>query len=53
MTALEYMEKQYLHHCANYMREKQRGAPEHVVENIRLKIHYYLEAVQALKEVNK
>ena len=51
MTALEYMEKQLRKHAHNLGREIARGAPEEVVENIRLKISYYETAVIALLKV--
>ena len=49
MTALEYMEKQVKKNTINFEREFKRGAPEEVLCNIALKIHYYEEAVEALK----
>ena len=49
MTALEYMEKQYNKHKANYTREADRGAPEKMLNDIKLKIGYYEQAVEALK----
>ena len=51
MTALEYMEKQVLKHARNLGREIARGAPEEVLENIKLKISYYEAAVEALMKV--
>ena len=51
MTALEYMEKQLSKHSANLLRETNRNAPEEVLHNIRAKIGYYTEAVEALKKV--
>ena len=50
MTALEYMEKQYNKHKANYIRESDRGAPEKMLNDIKLKIGYYEQAVEALKK---
>jgi hypothetical protein len=52
MTALEYMEKQVAKHRLNFNREWERGAPEEVLTNIRLKIEYYQAAVDALKEAD-
>ena len=52
MTALEYMEKQILKHRQNFIREYDRGAPQEDLENIKLKISYYEEAIVALKERN-
>lgn len=49
MTALEYMEKQYNKHKANYVREADRGVPEKMLNDIKLKIDYYKQAVEALK----
>lgn len=49
MTALEYMERQAQSNRINYNREVLRGAPEEVLQNIRLKIGYYEAAVEALK----
>ena len=49
MTALEYMEKQLAKHRMNLDREIKRNAPEDMVENIKTKIGYYTEAVDALK----
>ena len=48
MTALEYMEKQLQKHRLNYEREKARGVPEQMIQNILAKIGYYADAVQAL-----
>ena len=50
MTALEYMEKQFQKHSHNYVREIKRGAPKEDCDNILLKVRYYAEAVEALKE---
>ena len=49
MTALEYMEKQLQKHKLNYEREKARGVPEEMAQNILVKIGYYADAVQALR----
>lgn len=53
MTTLEYMEKQLAKHRANYERESARKVPEKMLNDIKLKIGYYAEAVEALnaKEV--
>ena len=51
MTALEYMEKQWNKHCMNLGREIARGAPQEVLDNIRLKISYYEAAIEALRKV--
>lgn len=51
MTALEYMEKQLQKHRRNYIREANRGVPQEMLENIRLKISYYEAAVEALLKV--
>ena len=51
MNALEYMKRQILKHTANYEREKRRGVPGEVLENIKSKIGYYVEAVKALENV--
>ena len=53
MTALEYMEKQAQSHRINYNRQVLRNAPEKDLENIKEKIGYYEEAVEALKKVEK
>ena len=53
MTALEYMEKQAMRQCFNLGRETSRGAPEEVIENIRLKIRYYEAAAEALRKVGE
>ena len=50
MTALEYHERCVKKHILNLARETDRGAPEEVLNNIRLKIGYYEAAVAALKE---
>ena len=52
MTALEYMEKQADKHFKNFIREYDRGSPQEDLENIKLKICYYEEAIEALKERN-
>ena len=52
MTALEYMEKQMLKHAFSLCREIDRNAPAEMIENIRRKISYYEEAIEALKERN-
>ena len=49
MTALEYMKRQMDKHTANYEREKRRGVPGEVLDNIKAKIGYYIEAVKALE----
>ena len=51
MTALEYMERQAQSHRINYNREILRNVPEEMLQNIRAKIGYYEEAVEALKKV--
>lgn len=48
LSALEYMEKQLQKHRLNYEREKARGVPEQMIQNILAKIGYYADAVQAL-----
>ena len=49
MTALEYMEKQVSKHSKDLFRETDRGAPQEVLDNIKLKIGYYKQAVEALR----
>ena len=49
MSALEYMEKQVRKHCHNLGREIARGAPQEVIDNLKLKIGYYEQAVAALR----
>ena len=49
MTALEYMEKQVQKNRQNFIREFDRKAPQEVLENIKLKISYYEDAVKALR----
>lgn len=51
MNALEYMKRQVSKHTANYEREKRRGVPGEVLENIKRKIGYYDEAIKALENV--
>ena len=51
MTALKYMENQVVKHRLNFDREFARGVPEEMLENIRKKISYYEEAVEALLKV--
>ena len=51
MTALEYMEKQFEKHCADYVREVKRGAPKKDTDNILAKARYYAEAAEALKRM--
>ena len=50
MTALEYMERQLEKHMLNYGRECLRGVPAEMLANIRLKIGYYQDAVEALRK---
>ncbi len=50
MTALEYMENQLIKNRLNFDREFGRGAPEEMLNNIRLKISYYEAAVEALRK---
>ena len=50
MTALEYMERQVVSNKLNHDRQFAREAPEEDLENIRKKIGYYEEAVEALRE---
>ena len=50
MTALEYMEKQLAKNRQNLDRETARGATEKVLSDIRNKIGYYEEAVEALED---
>ena len=50
MTTLEYMERQAQSNRINYNRQVLRGAPEQDIENIKKKIGYYEEAVEALKK---
>ena len=49
MTALEYMKREMDKHTANYEREKRRGVPGEVLQNIKNKIGYFEEAVKALE----
>ena len=49
MTALEYMEKQYNKHKVNYIRESSRGVPKKMLDDIKLKMGYYEQAIKALK----
>ena len=51
MTTIEYMERQAQSNRINYNRQVLRGAPEKDLENIKVKIGYYEEAVEALKKV--
>ena len=51
MTALEYMEKQLKKHRLNYDRSVERAVPQQMLEDIRAKIGYYEDAVNALKSV--
>ena len=51
MTALEYMEKQLQKNRQNFIREFDRKAPAEVLENIKLKVGYYEDAVEALRKV--
>ena len=51
MTALEYMEKQVRKHRQNFLQQYDRNAPEEVLANIRAKISYYEEAIEALRKV--
>lgn len=51
MTSLEYMERQVVKHRLNHDREFARGVPEEVLTNIRRKIRYYEDAVEALRKV--
>ena len=49
MTAIEYMEKQAEKCRQNLARENARCAPLEVLANIRRKISYYEQAVEALR----
>jgi hypothetical protein len=49
MTALEYMEKQVQKHKLILARENARCAPLEVLQNLRGKISYYEQAVEALR----
>ena len=51
MTPLGYMERQLAKCRINYEREKDRGAPKEMLQNIARKIGYFEEAVKALREV--
>ena len=52
MTALEYMENQLIKHRLNLDIEFSRtGVKKEQLENIRKKIGYYQEAVEALRKV--
>ena len=51
MTALEYMQKQYKKHTTSYKVAKARKDSPEVLTNIRMKIAYYAEAVEALELV--
>lgn len=51
MTALEYMKKQMHKHHDSYARAVLRNAPDHELQNIKLKIGYYEAAINALKKV--
>lgn len=53
MTALEYMEKKFEKHCADYVREVKRGAPQKDIDNILAKMKYYAEAAEALKLISR
>lgn len=53
MTSLEYHERCVRKHYMNLEREFNRGAPAEVLNNIRLKIGYYEEAVEAMKKDRK
>lgn len=53
MTALEYMEKQVQKHRMNFERESARNVPSDMIYNIIAKIHFYEEAVEALKKVGE
>lgn len=50
MTSLEYMEKRLNKNRLNYERESARGVPEEMLHSIKMKISYYQDAVNALKE---
>lgn len=52
VTTIEYMEKQVKKHRLNYEKESNRGVPQEMLENIKLKIKYYEDAVDALKKVS-
>jgi hypothetical protein len=43
------MEKQIIKHRVNLKRATEKNAPAHEIENIKNKIIYYAEAVEALK----
>lgn len=53
MTSIEYMEKQLNKHKANYIRESNRGVPDKMLNDIKSKIDYYEQAVEALKFIWK
>ena len=50
MTPLEYMEKQLQKRRRNYLCEADRGVPEEMLRNIRMKISHYEAAVEALRK---
>ena len=50
MTALEYFEQQRDRHQRNYNRAVLKGAAVEELQNIKRKIGYYTEAVEALRE---
>lgn len=52
MTAIEYMEKQVQKHRLNHIHAVDMGAPQEMLDNIRLKISYYEQAVEALRMEN-
>ena len=49
MTVEKYFQKQLDKHVQNYDREKARGVPEKMLEDIQKKIAYYGIAVEALQ----
>ena len=51
LTPLGYMERQLAKCRINYEREKERGAPKEMLQNIARKIGYFEEAAKALREV--
>lgn len=53
MNALDYMVRQKNKNILNYQKEKNRGAPQEVLQNILKKIGFYSLAVVALEEQEK
>lgn len=52
MTAIEYVEKQLRKCEINLEKEIKRDSPQEVIDNIKKKIGYYKECIEALQLIS-